>query len=176
MEAILPRDMVNEILNRLPDHDLFSYGLTSKRSLESAEHIWKKRYEGLDDVEASELPTSAYWYCDYLHKSKDIFLNKIREGLGEFKNLHSSSEKKFFLDKLYTYIKNHFPILSRKSLNSFNRAVKDKLHDFVGSRFQNENEIGHKYYPLLYPKEYNQYLETKYLYESDETQEEPDFI
>ena len=176
MEQVLPRDMVTEILGHLSDQDLFSYGLSSKTCLDSTEHIWKKRYESLEGVEPSEQPLTTHWYCDYLHKSKDIFINKIREGLRDFKNLNSSNEKKIFLDKLYTYITNHFPILSRKSLNTFNRAVKDKLNDFVGSRFQNENEIGHKYYPILYPKEYNQYLETKYLYESDETQEEPDFI
>ena len=46
MEEVLPLDVVvYEILGRLSDKDLFQYKMTSKRSMEICELIWKKRCE-----------------------------------------------------------------------------------------------------------------------------------
>ena len=176
MEQILPRDMVNEILGHLSDQDLFNYRLTSKTCLNSSEHIWKKRYESLVGADPSDHPSSSYWYCDYLSKSKDIFLNKLKEDMKVFSTLDRSFDKKLLLDKMYEFIYNNLPILSRKSLQPLNTTVSDKLREFIQSHSQMENEIGRKYYPLLFPEQYNDYLVMKYLYEDNESREEPDYV
>lgn len=176
MEEVLPRDMVNEILIGLSDKDLFMYGLTSKRCLESAEYIWKKRYESLEDVELSELPLSGYWYHNYIHKSKNNFVNKLKQDIRVFYSLDRSLEKKLLLEKIYDYILDNKEILSRKSLKKLSNTFKDKLQTFIGSLCEYEKEIAEKYYPILFPEEYNEYLITKYLYESDEDREDPDYV
>lgn len=173
MEEVLPRDMVNEILIGLSDKDLFMYGLTSKRCLESAEYIWKKRYEALEDVESSKDVTSSYWRHRYIHKSKDNFVNKMKQHVKVFHSLDSSLEKKLLLEKICDYILDNIRVLSRKSLKTLCDTIKNKLQDFMENVCRYENEIGRKYYPILFPEEYNQYLITKYLYESDE---DPDYV
>lgn len=35
---------------------------------------------------------------------------------------------------------------------------------------------GRKYYPLFFPEQYNDYLVMKYLYEDNESREEPDYV
>lgn len=176
MEQVLPRDMVNEILGHLSDQDLFNYRLTSKTCLNSSEHIWKKRYESLEGADPSDHPSSSYWYCNYLSKSKDIFINKLNEDMKVFSTLDRSFEKKLLLDKMCGFIYSNLHILSRKRLQSLNTTLKNKLRGFIQSHSQMENEIGHKYYPLFFPEQYNDYLVMKYLYEDNEPREDPDYV
>jgi hypothetical protein len=176
MEEVLPRDMVNEILGRLSDKELFSYGLTSKKSLESTEHMWKKRYECLYGTNPLEYRSSLYWYTNYNNESKNIFLKKLKENLDVFPTLVERFRKKSFLEDMYDYIIKNSSILSRKSFKGLNTTIKHKLQEFLHSYSQLEKEIGQKYYPILYPEEYNEYLVKKYLYEDDKCREEPDYV
>lgn len=176
MEEVLPRDIVNEILIRLSDKDLFTYGLSSKRCLESAEYIWKKRYEDLEGIESSEQISSNYWYHHYIHKSKNNFVNKMKQDIMIFYSLDRSLDRKLRLEKIYDYILDNISILSRKSLKDLNNTLKDKLLIFIDSHCRYEKNITTKYYPLLFPEEYNQYLMRKYLYESGEDREDPDYV
>ena len=177
IEESLPRDMVNEILGRLTDQELFVYGMASKRCLESTEYIWKQRLENLDDktVSLTHLP-SLSWYLRYINQSKEIFVNKLLEDIKNFETLDNALDKKLFLEKTYSYIFSNISIISRKSMLRLRITMKDKLHDFIESFCKYENELAQKYYPLIFPTEYNQYLITKYLYEDDEEREDPDYV
>jgi hypothetical protein len=172
----LPRDMMNEILSRLSDHELFRYGMTSKKSLENTEHIWKKRYENLNDCDDQEHQSSLNWYSKYFYKSSEIFITNVKKDMNIFFTLSSSLNKKLLMEKIYDYLVKNIPMLSRKRFESLNTILKGKLWEFIESSSLLENEIARKYYPLLYPKEYNEYLITKYLYEDDEIREDPDYL
>jgi len=45
LERNLPKDMIQEILGRLSNHDLFQYGCASKCCLQSTNDTWKMRYQ-----------------------------------------------------------------------------------------------------------------------------------
>lgn len=175
MEHILPRDMMNVILDYLSNDELFTYGLTSKTSLESAEHVWKKRYEQVVKEEKDYLKgkekkidesSPLHWYKKYTYKMECIFRNRLEKDINL--NVLENMKQKEVIERIFELILENYNFA--KKYDSLMLTIKLKLHEFIWSDHEEENEIAHKYYPLLFPKDYEEY------FEAEITQEDPDTL
>ena len=185
MEEVLPLDVVvYEILGRLSDKDLFQYEMTSKRSMEICELIWKERCVLIcNTIEEKDNPLDQIWtsrpyyYHLYVIQLRSYFISQISDKLTIFNSKENITDKKLALDQMYDYIfKNHASIFSMKGMKKIKKVVELKLREFINNQSLVEYQIGLKYYPLLFPEEYLEYLSTKYLYEDEEEKEDPDYV
>ena len=175
MEDVLPRDMMNMILGMLPNYDLFQYGLTSKRSLESAEIEWRQRHKSIvprirEFINITMIPSDIIDNIEF--KSEDGMTSYktytetlsvvISKGLSvmfsKIDNIHKPDEKKNSLDDFLKVVYDNRIILQHQDFVNFRNILHAKLHEFI---FGNtcEKQIAHKYYPLFFPKEYNSLLQ-----------------
>jgi hypothetical protein len=179
MENFLPRDMIQEILGRLHDKEIFMYGMTSKKCLESAEWIWKKKYERLTKKQNGDLIvlfTGTSWFSLYVKEIKSNYSEKITNFLILFRILETQVEKKDLLEEMYNFILEHLSFLSMKRFKSLRDVFQSKLKEFIKSDSLYEHHLGLKYYPLLFPEDYHEYLAMKYLEDPEDSQEDPDYV
>jgi hypothetical protein len=165
IEQVLPRDMINLILDQLSDSDLFNYALTSKNSLESAEKIWEKRMNAIQLPDESDETSSRIIVVD--SNSKLPYYKKYVKKLGDLniiniKKLAEDLRKKDAAIPLLEYIKSNLFVIYLKRMTNFRNSLKKKLKDFLYSH-ESEFDVAVKYYPIFFPAEfeivYKEYLE-----------------
>jgi hypothetical protein len=153
MESILPRDIIYDILDRLSNQDLFHYGLTSKTSFQSAECIWKRRYEREKDTCEIHDDLTIFWYKKY---SLFIISKFLHRQLEYFCLLNSSihdSERRRMIECILECIFQNKDIFMNRRLWILRNTLIKILDGFMISGDDAEREISHKYYKLLFPKE-----------------------
>jgi hypothetical protein len=174
MEQTLPRDIMNEILSKLNNHELYQYGSCSKISYESAETIWQKRYHDIlprlyKIIESQNLEISLLkfqdnttWCKKYTRIIKFVLsrsLNKLMDqAIIADKDIqhHNDMSLEMMLDIIHQMkdvMKQHLKIIK------FLLAVEEKLSEFIMYGSFTRREIAHKYYPLIFPETYRERLQ-----------------
>ena len=178
MEQVLPRDMVNAVLNYLPNYDLFQYGLTSKTSLHSTEIIWKNRYQTFKNQFNSSFrednDPSHPWYSKYSTYFKHTFASMLSPLCSKVHQTKDQIEKKNAIIDCFQFVQDNSKIMltHKRFVTFFDEAVRAKLRDFLYEGNHYEKEIAHRFMPFFLPDLYQTYLINRYFQEDN--QEEPD--
>jgi hypothetical protein len=182
MEKHLPREIVHEILGYLSDPQMIDYALTSKTSLESCEKLWKCKYEKITHsrVEEKEIDRENtkifYWFMKYTFELRCIFAHTIRDKIQEYwELLENDTTRRNHLENIFGVIVNYLSISKNKRSEGMVRSFLVFLNILIDSQDQVEVEVANKYYPLLFPIQYGNYLASKYIYEGDEEEDEDDY-
>jgi len=179
MEVILPRDMVNKILSNLNNYDLFQYGITSKRSLASAEIIWEKRLTyfipkaksimestklGLDHekvfgrVNLKGVNQSIYWFKSFSQTFYNVIYICIRDMFIHVQTTSDYETKMDEMEEFFQFIYNNLSLISQHiKFIHFLKAVSIKVIHLLKGH-SDEKRIGQIYGPIFNPEEYSQYL------------------
>jgi len=131
MEEVLPQDMIDEILDKLSNQDLFNYGLTSKTSFQSAERIWKKRYEK-DRTDSYDIydGMDIYWYKKYSLFVISKFLNNQFKRFNMSDNIYPSDRK--FIECILECITLNKQTFMDIKLEILRKTIIKTLEEFPG--------------------------------------------
>jgi hypothetical protein len=184
MEAILPVEMIGEILKYLSNLELAMYGQSSKTTLMSSEMEWKVRYNRLcrdknvlkkildvpkisEDKEFNEFfeckPTCnlVFWMNKYTVNIRIWFRAILLDKMESFENESNKSVKKSIISEMFDFmLANRYILFGNLRFSKFTLSVEKKLEELLNG---NETEflIAEKYYPLLYPRSYEMALTKK---------------
>lgn len=151
MEAILPRDMIVEILNKLPNHDLYNYGAASKKSLDASEWIWERRHRVFGRNDDESLP----WRTRYSKSFKNLFASNMKQLTEKLTKSKTSKDRKICIENIFNYILSNPLSQKHKKLQPFMKSIQKKMDDYLDGADE-EIEVAEKYYPLIFPKEYQE--------------------
>jgi hypothetical protein len=178
MEQVLPRDMINVVLNYLPNYDLFQYGLTSKTSLHSTEIIWKNRYQTLKNQFNPSLQEdndlSRTWYSKYSTYFKNTFASMLSPLCSKVHQTKDPIEKKNAIIDCFQFVQDNskMMLVHKRFVRFFDEAVRTKLRAFLYEGTLYEKEIAHRFMPFFLPDLYQTYLINRYF--EEDNQEQPD--
>ena len=177
MEQYLPIDMINLILGDLSNYELFQYSITSKTSLQSAERVWNKRNQIIqpriqrmiqahnikpdiieDEMNKLSIVRGMTAYKTYSHSVYFVVYQALRDSFGKIERIKNVVKKTETLDTFLGFVNENFDIMKQHvKFEKFLNAVKQKFKEFMfGS--SHERQLAYKYFPLLFPVEFNQTL------------------
>jgi hypothetical protein len=161
MEQVLPRDMMNEILSKLNNHDLFQYSISCKIAHESADHIWGKRYYDIFprlqrmieshslDLSELQLNENSKWYTKYTETIYFVLLKTLSKLMNQV-NIHDNHNNSP-LEKMLDIIHQTMDLMKQhQKFKNFLKIVEQKLSEFMFYGSFNRRQIANKYYPLLF--------------------------
>lgn len=155
MEAILPNEMIGEVMKYLTNEELAIYGQSSKTTLQSSELEWKVRYNKLKGEKKEDKETNplVYWMKNYSVNTVYNFRTKMTEMLSDFRNCHTSEEKKSSISKMLDLIIENLTLFfGNNQFKSFRKVVDEKLYELLMSA--TGYELAQKYYPIIFPERY----------------------
>jgi hypothetical protein len=163
MEAILPREMIGEVMQYLSTKDLTLYGQSSKTTLESAETEWRVRYNNIvgEKIEDMGCNTLVYWMKNYSINIRNQFNSNLNMKLELFENENRKEEKRSIICGMLDLVVKEQMLFSKNShYKSLQQNIEEKLLEFLnGNDF--EFKIANKYYPILFPEKYKVAMEKR---------------
>jgi len=156
MEAILPNDMMREVMKYLTHNELAIYGQSSKTSLQSSEDEWKVRYNQLrgEKKENKDANPLVYWMINYSVNVREQFRLRLMGKMALFDNEDHKQERKSIICEMFDdMIENSFIFSGNKKFKQFRKNVDQKLEEFLNGN-EVECAIAEKYYPVLFPLNY----------------------